>query len=238
MQLKTNLHLHTKEDPEDEINYTAQEAIDEASRLGFEALALTLHNKFGYTKELSNYASAKNILLISGIEKTIEGRHVLILNCDASIEKVFTFEDLFEYKKSHYGIFIIAPHPYYVWYSLGAKFDEYRELFDAIEQSWFYTNFFNLNVFAKQAAEYFNFPLIATSDTHFIQYLDNSYALIEAEEKSAHGIFKAIRNKNFQNISKPARFWQDMIKVQGRYTLKDIKKRLLALRTGKNFRLR
>ena len=42
--LKVDLHLHTSEDPVDIITHSARQLIDRAAELGFDALALTLHD--------------------------------------------------------------------------------------------------------------------------------------------------------------------------------------------------
>ena len=60
--LKADLHLHANEDPEyNSLNYSAKQLIDEASRLKFDVLSFTFHNKvldgkkfkeiIGYSKE-------------------------------------------------------------------------------------------------------------------------------------------------------------------------------------------
>lgn len=213
MQYKINLHLHSHEDPLDgpRISYSFKEAINEAAKLHFNALAITLHNGFGYTDELAQYAKEKNILLIPGIEETVDGRHVLILNATPEAEQVHTFDDLRRYRTAHPECFVIAPHPYYYGnFSLKGLLDLHHDLFDAIEQSWFYNNIMNRNPQAAAAAKKYNLPFIATSDTHQLRYLDNSYAMVDATELSPKAIFDAIRARRFENVSQPALFWRDM----------------------------
>jgi predicted metal-dependent phosphoesterase TrpH len=213
MQLKTNLHLHSQEDPADGsfIGYNAIEAIDRAAQLGFEVLAFTLHNSFFYSDELAGYALSKNILLIPGIEKTIEGRHVLILNADVRAEGIQTLTALAAYRQAKKDILVIAPHPYYYGnISVKEKLDASPQLFDALEQSWFYREPFNRNIRAQDAAVRLNKPLIATSDLHVLSRMDNSYAVIEAAEKTVAGVFAAIKSGAFTNHSIPAS-WRSMI---------------------------
>ena len=213
MQLKANLHLHTSEDPEDGkfISYSAREAIDRAASLGFEVLALTLHNKCGYTDELGEYARQKNILLIPGIEKTIEGRHVLILNADKGAEQVQTFSALADYRAAKSDILVIAPHPYYYGnISVKEKLEQYHELFDVLEQSWFYKGLFDRNADARLMAERYSLPLIATSDLHVLSRIENSYAVIESPEKTVSAVLRSIRSGAFVNHSRPAN-WKDIL---------------------------
>lgn len=212
MKLKANLHFHSSDDERDVVDYSFQEGVDEASRLGFEVLALTCHNRLIDAPEYAAYAAKNNILFLPGVEMDIERRHVVILNADKEIEKVNTFSELTAYKKNHPTVFILAPHPYFgTPYCLGHKLEEHIEIFDAIEQSWFYSRSINRNSKAKAIARKYNRPYLATSDTHELKILDKGYATIETSEKTAAAIFAAIRNNHFENYSKPSKFWSEMI---------------------------
>ena len=212
MKLKANLHFHSKDDPHDVIDYSFQEGIDEAARLGFEVIALTCHNRFIDLPEYAAHAAKNNILFIPGIEKNIERRHVVILNADKDIEKIDTFAGLAAYKKSRPAAFVLAPHPYFPTpYWLGEKLEEHIGIFDAIEHSWFYSKRVNLNSKAETLAKKRNLPYLATSDTHELKILTKAYAVIDAEEKTAAAVFEAIRLKNFENFSEPSKFWSEMI---------------------------
>ena len=74
MKLKTNLHLHTKEDPLDGedwkkiVTYSIYELIDYAHKLDFKVLAFTSHLKFVYKKEYGEYAKSKGLLFIPRIK--------------------------------------------------------------------------------------------------------------------------------------------------------------------------
>ncbi|MBI5732565.1 PHP domain-containing protein [Candidatus Jorgensenbacteria bacterium] len=227
MKLKCNIHFHTADDPQDRfITYTFAEGIAKAKELGFEAIALTCHNKFVNLTAYRDLALEHNILLIPGIERTIEGRHVVILNPDETIKAVSNFNELTEYKNSHPDIFIFAPHPFFYGnYSLKEKLGLYINLFDAIEYSWFYSKWLNRNKDAERAAQKYKLPFIATSDTHDLWCLDKSYAIIDAEEKTIPAIFRAIRQGKFENITSPQKFWRDMFwRVAIGWTLKNRKR--------------
>lgn len=213
MFLKTNLHFHTSDDPVDRfIKYDFYEGIDRAASLGFEVIALTAHNKRVYSEEYEKYAAEKGILLIPAIEKDIEKRHVVILNADSETETINKFSDLKNYKKKRPDIFVIAPHPYFFSsYSLNGKLKANIELFDAVECSWFYSKNVNLNLEARKTAEKHELPFIATSDTHLIEFLDTSYAIVETAEKNSDAVLAALRNRQFQNITSPRKLWQEMI---------------------------
>jgi len=203
--IKTNFHFHTSDDPRDRISYSPYKAIDHAGNLGFNALAFTCHQKFTYTKKYADYAEKKGIILVSGIEAKIEGKHVVILNCDKSAEMLKTFKELGKYKKENPHIFIIAPHPFVLYPtrpSLGKKLEKNIKLFDAIELSIFSNKIFNFNKKAEKIAKKYNKPFIATSDTHYLSILDKNYAVINTEEKNPTAIFEAIKQQKFENKTK------------------------------------
>ena len=43
--IKLDLHIHTLDDPKDKLDYSAHELLARARRLGFSALAITLHDE-------------------------------------------------------------------------------------------------------------------------------------------------------------------------------------------------
>src|SRR6266545_3989596 len=92
--LKIELHTHTADDPFDRIPHTTIQLIDRAAALGYDALAVTLHDRQLDIRPLMSYAADRNIVLIPGIERTIQGRHVLLLNFSSATEDIRTFEDL------------------------------------------------------------------------------------------------------------------------------------------------
>ena len=202
MLIKTNFHLHTADDPRDRLSYSIFEAVDEAARLGFGALALTCHKKFIYNKEYFDYAAEKSILLIFGIEANIEGKDVLILSCNKEIEKIKTLSELREYKENNPQIFVIAPHPFvwdYSMISLGKKLIKNIDIFDAIELTIFNNIIFNFNKKATKIAKKYNKPLVATSDTHRLKDFERGYIVVEVKNKTPEAIFGAIKRGDFEN---------------------------------------
>jgi len=213
---KSSLHIHTKEDLKEGyfIDYDIYDLIDYAEEKGFSILALTCHKKFVCRPEYVEYAKEKNILLIPGVElglkKKFFGRSdILVLNCDTSIEKVKNLNDLRKYKKNHPEIFVICPHADFgPVYSVGIKsLVENIDLFDAIENSWFYSPGFNRNKKAEAVAKKFNLPFIATSDIHTLDFFDKDYAEIDCEELSLAAVFKAIRENKVMNHTQAKFFW-------------------------------
>src|SRR3989304_10233767 len=98
MLLKADLHLHPSEG-EAFIAYDARSLIDRAARAGFEVLSITNHDVVTFDRDLAAYARDRGILLIPGVEATIEGKHVLLYNIDIPPERIRSFADLRRLKR-------------------------------------------------------------------------------------------------------------------------------------------
>lgn len=199
--LKAELHTHNKADPQDGhwVDYTAKELIDEASKKGFDVLALTCHNFVHSDPDLKSYANGKGILLIFGIERDIEGKHVLIYNItQQEADQLQTFNDLERLKKrkkkkNEKEIFVIAAHPLYPYVvCLRKKILEFPDLFDAWEHSFFHTSWYNPNKKMLRWAATLGKPIVGNADVHLLKDLGRTYTLIDAK-KNEEAIFKAIK---------------------------------------------
>jgi predicted metal-dependent phosphoesterase TrpH len=167
--------------------------IDRATTLGFDALAITLHDSQFVDPGVTEYARERGITLIPGIERTIQGRHVLLLNFPAAaVESVRTMNDL-RALKIRCGGLVIAPHPYYPGTTcLRGLLDEHAELFDAVEWSYFWTHGVNFNRFATRWAQAHGKPVVGNSDLHDLQQFGRTYSLVDAPADPA-AICAAIR---------------------------------------------
>lgn len=206
MRLKCDLHLHTREDPRHQLNYSAKELIEKAAKKGYHVVSITNHNVVTYDEELADFARQKGILLIPGVEATVQGKHVLIYGVEGMDEKwdKLTFFDLKRLKAR--GAFIVAPHPFYPNYNcLGNLLERFSALFDAVEYSHLYTKKLNFNLRAQEFAKSKNMPLLGLSDAHSLKQLDYTYTLIDAN-KDMTSIFEAIRENKATIVTRPARF--------------------------------
>ncbi len=178
--LKIDFHIHTADDcKESHLGYSSKDIIDKASKLGFNAISITQHDWFQFNDELFNYAKSKNILLIPGIEKTIEGVHVLLINLKSDL-KILKLSEL---SKLPDDVLIIAPHPFYPFgYSLKNKLLKHRHLFDAIEFSAIYLNSFNkYNKKVLSFAKKFGKPVVGNSDLHNLNLFNCTYTLVDSK---------------------------------------------------------
>ena len=200
--LKVELHAHTSDDPIDQIPYTAEQLIDRAAALGYGALAITLHDRQHPVERLISYAAERGIVLLPGIERTIQGRHVLLINFRRGTEEVKTFEDLSRLKRNDRGL-VVAPHPFFPASTcLMGELDRHRDLFDAVEINAMFTSSLNFNRRAERWAARNGKPLVGNCDVHRLRQLGSTYSLVEAEP-APDAICQAIREGRVRVESSP-----------------------------------
>ena len=202
--LKVDLHLHTDDDPLDSMPHSAHALVDRAAALGFDALAVTLHDRQHQDARLTAYARERGVLLIPGVERTIRRRHVLLLNFDAAaVEAVRSLDDLAPLKRRGHGL-VIAPHPFFPDRScLASALDVYAADFDAVEWSYFWTRAVNFNARAARWARRHGKPLVGNSDLHDLRQLGRTYSLVDAP-REIDAIVDAIRAGRVRLCTQPA----------------------------------
>lgn len=205
-RLKADFHIHTGDDPEDRVGYSSYELLDMAAEQGFDVITITNHDVITYHSELVDYARRLGILLIPGVEKTVSGKHVLIVNAEEEDLAVESFDDLFV--RSSRMKLIIAPHPYYPsMFSLKNNLVSQIGLFSAIEYSHYYTHSVNFNRRAVELSSRRNLPLVGTSDAHFPYQLGTTYTLVSAQ-KTIESVIAAVHEGKASVVSDPLSFSQ------------------------------
>ena len=206
--IKADLHLHTAEDPLDEIDYTATELLEHAHALGFRALAVTLHDKVFDDQAVFARARELGILLIPAAELRIEGADAVVLNLTVQeAAGVRSFEDLRRLRAARgSSLLVLAPHPYYrLGGSIGSRIEDYIDCFDAIEFCHFHVPVLNPNAPAVRLAERYGKPLLATSDAHRKRFFGENYSLLavdaDGSPPSLEAVFAAIRADRIQRVS-------------------------------------
>src|SRR5213594_4705584 len=92
---KTDLHIHTLDDPKDAVDYSAHQLLERARSLGFRVLAITLHDAVFDRKEVFADAATMGILLIPAAEMRLCGADVIVLNVSSEeIAQLRNFDDL------------------------------------------------------------------------------------------------------------------------------------------------
>ena len=191
--LKVELHAHTDLDPLDYIPHTTRQLIDRAAALGYGALAVTLHNRYYDPADDLAYAAKHAIVLIPGVERTIAGRHVLLLNYPAACAAVSSFADLRLLRQRYPRGLVIAPHAFYPTGSaMRALVDRYSDLIDAVEVNSMFTSWLDFNRRALAWARANGKPVVGNTDLHLLEQMGTTYTLVDAE-RDADAICDAIR---------------------------------------------
>lgn len=229
--LKADLHLHTAEDPLDDVRYTGKELISKAADEGFDVISITNHHVMTFNQDLFSHAQERGVLLIPGVELTIQRRHVLVLNPPPH-KKCIDFPCLSKLRRPE--TLIIAPHPYFPGtYSLNGYLLEHIGLFDALEYCHFYSQMINFNLRAVEVSHFFGLPLVANSDAHFFSQLGSTYSLIYAE-KNLESVFAAIRQNKLKIVSRPLKHLE-MGSIANRFLRMKFRATLSKNRPGKIF---
>jgi predicted metal-dependent phosphoesterase TrpH len=190
--LKTELHIHTGDDPTDYIPFSTFDLIERAAGLKYQALAITLHERQLDLARYEAYARARGIVLIPGVERTIEGKHVLLLNFSEGADRISTFSELAALRTRSRGL-VIAPHPFFpASVCLGTQLTRHAGLFDAVELNYFYTKLVDFNRPAVRWARAHGKPVVANTDVHRLEQLGPTYTLVDADP-TADSICRAIR---------------------------------------------
>jgi len=200
--LKVELHTHTSDDPLDRIPHSTYDLIDRAAALEYDALAITLHDRQLDVRPFAAYAAERGITLIPGIERTVEGRHVLLLNFSGGAEDVRSFDDVARLKRDGAGL-VVAPHPFFpAPHCLLGCMNRHAALFDAVEYNAMYTASLNFNRAADAWARRHAKPMVGNGDVHRLEQLGTTYSLVDADPDPA-SICRAVAAGRVRVVSRP-----------------------------------
>lgn len=218
--LKVELHTHTSDDPVDSIPHSTWQLLDRAASLGYGAIALTLHDRWLDPAPFATYAADLGVTLIPGIERTIAGRHVLLLNFSRASEGVRSFDDLARLKESEGGL-VVAPHPFYpIGRCLRELLDPHADLFDAVEINAMFTSAVDFNRQARQWARARGKPMVGNGDVHRLRQLGSTYSLVDAAP-DPDAICEAIRRGRVHVHAEPLS-WTSVAIVAGQLAAADL----------------
>lgn len=200
--LKADLHLHTKEDPEDNLSYSAYKLIDTMSQRGYNVISITNHNSVFYNKRIADYAKKRGILLIPGVELRLEKKDILVYNIkQKGIKDIKKIADLRKIRRR--DTLIVAPHPFFIVpHCIGKKLIEYMDLFDGVEYTHFYMKCINRNKKLKKVFKVKRLPVIGNSDAHNLWQVGYTYTLIDSK-KNINDVIKAIKADRINLITRP-----------------------------------
>jgi len=224
--LKIDFHTHTADDPLDRIPHTTTQLIDRAVSLGYNGLAITLHERQLDIRRFAPYAAERGLVLIPGVERTIQGRHVLLLNFRHGADDVRTFEDLTRLRRREAGL-VVAPHPFFPASNcLWSDLQRHGDLFDAIEWNGMFTAHINFNRRAERWAARRGKPIVGNGDVHRLRQLGTCYSLVSASPDPA-AICEAVRAGRVSVESRPLT-WLEATSVMTSLFLGELVPRWLA----------
>lgn len=201
--IKVELHAHTDADIADRIPFSATDLIDRAAAMGYGAIAITLHDRWTDPAPFQEHAASRGVVLLAGIERTVQRKHVLLINAPRESERVQSFADVAALRRAT-GTLVVAPHPFYpIPSALGHLMDEHAEIIDAVEINAMHAAGVNFNRRAIRWARAHGKPLVGNSDLHLLGQLGTTYSLVDASEATPEGICNAIREGKVEAVTEP-----------------------------------
>jgi predicted metal-dependent phosphoesterase TrpH len=196
---RVELHSHCQGDPVDRLSHSLTEHIDQAARIGLDALAVTWHRRVCADPAATAHAAERGVLLISGMETEIDGKHLVVLNlAEGDLPGKSTWAQVRELRARKPEVFVMAPHPFYPHPTcLGHAMNEHADCLDAVEWCALHVDWLpgriNPNLRAARWAREHHKPLLACSDAHTLAALGRNVSTVEAEERTPEAILGAIR---------------------------------------------
>ena len=169
------------------------EILKQAKKTGLDCIAISDHNTIkGSQIAIKEAKNLKNIEAISSIEISSTKGHILGFGVNEHIDKDLSPEETID-KIHEQGALAIIPHPLTRYrHGLFTKIDPKGLKVDAIEVLNARYIFGYSNAKSKKTAIKNSFPMIGSSDSHFLESIGDCYTEIDCE--SADDVFKAIKN--------------------------------------------
>jgi predicted metal-dependent phosphoesterase TrpH len=203
--IKVELHAHTSDDPADRVPHSTRELIDHAARLGYGALAITLHDRQLDLAPHAAYARERGVTLLSGVERTIGRVHVLLIEFPAADAlAVRSFEDVRRLRARREGL-VVVPHPFYpISSAMGELLDAHADWIDAVEINAMHTLRIDFNRRARDWAARFGKPLVGNSDLHRLAQMGTTWSDVDvAPGTGPAAICEAVRQGRVTARSSP-----------------------------------
>lgn len=198
---RVELHSHCQGDPVDtHLSHSLTEHLDQARRVGLDAIAITWHQKICADADALAYAKKIGLLAISGMEAEIGRKHLVVLNLrEGDLSPTPTWDELRALRARRPGeILVIAPHPFYPHPTcLGHDLNGNEDCIDAVEWCMLHVHWLpariSPNLRAARWAQRHGKPLVACSDAHALHAIGRNASTVEADELSPGALFAAIR---------------------------------------------
>jgi len=196
---RVELHSHCQGDPIDSLPHTIFEHIDQAKKVGLDAIAITWHRSICSDPEPYAYAQKQGILLISGMEAEIGRKHLVVLGVEkGDLPGLTSWEEIRALRARKPGVVVVAPHPFYPHPScLGNEMTRHADCIDAVEWCSLHAHWLpsrvSPNLRAARWAQRHGKPLLACSDAHALYSIGRNASTVEADDLTSPAILDAVR---------------------------------------------
>ena len=197
---RVELHSHCHGDPVDRyIPHSIFQHIDQAKKVGLDAIAVTWHRRICDNLEAVAYARERGVLLIPGMEAEVNRRHLVVLNlASGDLPAQPTWSEVRALRLRKPDVLVMAPHPFYPHPScLGRTMEDHADCIDAVEWCFIHVNWLhhrvNPNLRAARWAQKHGKTLLASSDAHSLRSIGRNVSTVEADELTTEAIFAGIR---------------------------------------------
>ncbi|SEH43590.1 hypothetical protein SAMN05192561_1011051 [Halopenitus malekzadehii] len=189
--LSVELHTHSERshDGRDPVDLL----LEQAAAVGLDAIAVTDHDAIDASIEAADRAAEYGLVGIVGMEVTCAAGHVLAFGIEELVPSGLPYEETLDRIHDQGGIAVV-PHPFQkTRHGVAAHIDDDQlASADAIEVY----NSRLLTGRANRKAERFalerDLPMTAGSDAHVSEMVGQAVTEVDADERSAAGILKAI----------------------------------------------
>jgi predicted metal-dependent phosphoesterase TrpH len=196
---RVDLHNHCQGDPVDPLTHTIFEHIDQARKVGLDAIAMTWHRRVCSDAAAFDYARERGLLLIPGMEAEVGGKHVVIVGLrDGDLPGRTNWDEIRALRARKPGVIVMAAHPFYPHPScLNRRINEGIDCIDVVEWCSLHVNWLpsrvSPNLRAARWAQRHGKPLMACSDAHSPAAIGRTPSTVEAEALTEEAILDAVR---------------------------------------------
>jgi predicted metal-dependent phosphoesterase TrpH len=178
---------------------------------------VTLHDAAFDPAPHHAFARERGVRLLPGVERTIRGSHVLLINFPAAAALgVERLEDIAHLKAANPDGLVVAPHPFFpIGTALGRRLDEHAPLWDAIEVNAMHVRGVDFNRRAIAWAAAHGRPLVGNADVHGLSQLGRTWSEVDVEvpaamddAAAAAAICHAIRAGRVRVVTTPLSPWR------------------------------
>lgn len=184
--MKFDMHVHSSYSADG--HASPRPILKQARKLGLEGLCIADHNTIAGSLEARKIASEFKLIVVSGMEISSSGGHILAYGISEGIPRDLSPEETLERIHAQGGMAVV-PHPYRFWSGLGEA-ATLRIKPDAVET-------FNAhstareNMLAGKLAKRMSHPGTGGSDSHELPSLGRAYTLVP-NASSEEEVLKAI----------------------------------------------